>query len=70
MPVEFTRSWNDEEVERFREPWVRFVETEMQPQDAEAHARAGMSGTDCDGAPASYGFLCVDIPKEWGRRQR
>ena len=39
MPVEFTRSWNDEEVECFRESWVRFVETEMQPQDAEAHAR-------------------------------
>ena len=39
MPVEFTRSWNDEEVERFRESWVRFVETKMQPQDAEARAR-------------------------------
>ena len=39
MPVEFTRSWNDEEVERFRESWVRFVETEMQPQDAEARKR-------------------------------
>ena len=30
----------------------------------------GMSGTDCDGATASYGFLCVDIPEEWGRRRR
>jgi hypothetical protein len=39
MPVEFTRSWNDKEVERFRESWVRFVETEMQPQDAEARKR-------------------------------
>jgi acyl-CoA dehydrogenase len=39
MSVEFTRSWNDEEVGRFRESWVRFVETEMQPQDAEARKR-------------------------------
>jgi acyl-CoA dehydrogenase len=39
MPVEFTRSWNDAEVERFWESWVRFVETEMQRQDAEARAR-------------------------------
>ena len=39
MPLEFTRSWNDKEVERFRESWVRFVETVMQPQDAEARKR-------------------------------
>jgi acyl-CoA dehydrogenase len=39
MPLEFTRSWNDEAVERFRESWVRLVETKMQPQDAEARAR-------------------------------
>jgi acyl-CoA dehydrogenase len=39
MPVEFTHSWNDEEVERFWESSVRFVETEMQPQDAEARKR-------------------------------
>ena len=34
MPLEFKRSWADEEVERFRASWVCFVETVMLPQDA------------------------------------
>jgi alkylation response protein AidB-like acyl-CoA dehydrogenase len=29
------------------------------------HLRAGMSGTDCDGAPASYGF-CASISRRNG----
>ena len=65
MPVEFTRSWNDEEVERFRESWVRFVETEMQPQDAEARKR-GHVGHKLWRRAGELGFLCVDIPEEWG----
>ena len=65
MPVEFTRSWNDEEVERFRESWVRFVETEMQPQDAEARKR-GHVGHELWRRAGELGFLCVDIPEEWG----
>jgi len=63
MPVEFTRSWNDEEVERFRESWVRFVETEMQPQDAEARKR-GHVGHELWRRAGELGFLCVDIPVE------
>jgi hypothetical protein len=39
MPLEFKRSWSNEEVESFRDSWVRFVETEMLPQDAEARRR-------------------------------
>ena len=65
MPVEFTRSWNDEEVERFRESWVRFVETEMQPQDTEARKR-GHVGHELWRRAGELGFLCVDIPEEWG----
>jgi acyl-CoA dehydrogenase len=65
VPVEFTRSWNDEEVERFRESWVRFVETEMQPQDAEARER-GHVGHELWRRAGELGFLCVDIPEEWG----
>jgi long-chain-acyl-CoA dehydrogenase len=65
MPVEFGRSWNDEEVERFRESWVRFVETEMQPHDAEARKR-GHVGHDLWRHAGELGFLCVDIPEEWG----
>jgi len=65
MPVEFTSSWNDEEVERFRESWVRFVETEMQPRDAEARKR-GHVGHELWRRAGELGFLCVDIPEEWG----
>src|SRR5262249_59995575 len=65
MPVEFTRSWHDEEVERFRESWVRFVETEMHPQDAEARKR-GHVGHELWRRAGELGFLCVDIPEEWG----
>ena len=31
MPLEFKRSWSDEEVDRFRDSSVRFVEREMLP---------------------------------------
>ena len=56
MAVEFTRSWNDEEVERFRESWVRFVETEMQPQDAEARKRGYVGrALPANSAPSSRG---------------
>ena len=39
MPLEFTRSWEDAEVAQFRDGWVRFVESEMQPQDEEARKK-------------------------------
>jgi acyl-CoA dehydrogenase len=65
MPIEFKRSWNDEEVESFRGSWVRFVETEMLPQDAEARRR-GHVGHALWRRAGELGFLCVDIPEEWG----
>src|SRR5207237_635861 len=65
MPVEFERSWNDAEVESFRDSWVRFVETEMQPHDEEARKR-GHVGHDLWRRAGALGFLCVDIPEEWG----
>ena len=65
MPIEFKRSWNNEEVESFRDSWVRFVETEMLPQDAEARRR-GHVGHALWRRAGELGFLCVDIPEEWG----
>ena len=65
MPLEFKRSWNDEEVESFRDSWVRFVETEMQPHDEEARKR-GHVGHKLWRRAGELGFLCVDIPEEWG----
>src|SRR5260221_13336489 len=65
MPIEFKRSWNNEEVESFRDSWVRFVETEMQPQDEEARKR-GHVGHELWRRAGELGSLCVDIPEEWG----
>src|SRR6266446_4926466 len=65
MPVEFKRSWNDAEVESFRDSWVRFVETEMAPQD-EAARKRGHVGHELWRRAGELGFLCVDIPEEWG----
>ena len=65
MPLEFRRSWGDEEVERFRDSWIRFVESEMQPHDAEARRR-GHVGFELWERAGELGFLCVDIPEQWG----
>ncbi|MGH7098586.1 MAG: acyl-CoA dehydrogenase family protein [Stellaceae bacterium] len=65
MPLEFKRSWADEEVERFRDSWVRFIESEMLPQDGEARRR-GHVGRELWRRAGELGFLCVDIPPEWG----
>jgi acyl-CoA dehydrogenase len=65
MPLEFKRSWSDEEVDRFRDSWVRFVESEMLPHDAEARRR-GHVGQELWRRAGELGFLCVDIPEEWG----
>jgi acyl-CoA dehydrogenase len=65
MPIEFSRSWNDEEVQRFRDSWIRFVESEMAPSDEEARKR-GHVGHELWRRAGELGFLCVDIPEEWG----
>jgi acyl-CoA dehydrogenase len=65
MVLEFERSWSDEAVESFRQSWVRFVEREMLPQDAEARRR-GHVGHELWRRAGELGFLCSDIPEEWG----
>ena len=65
MPLEFKRSWSDEDVERFRDSWVGFVESEMLPHDAEAR-RLGHVGHELWSRAGELSFLCVDIPEEWG----
>ena len=56
MPLEFGRSWDDEEVARFRDTWVRFVESEMAPQDEEARKR-GHVGHELWQRAGELGFL-------------
>jgi acyl-CoA dehydrogenase len=65
VPVEFKRSWSDTEVESFRDNWVRFVETEMAPGD-EAARKRGHVGHELWRRAGELGFLCVDVPEEWG----
>ncbi|HEX3538031.1 MAG TPA: acyl-CoA dehydrogenase family protein [Stellaceae bacterium] len=65
MPVGLQRSWSGEEVEAFRDSWVRFVETEMAPQDEEARKR-GHVGHELWRRAGELGFLGIDIPEEWG----
>jgi acyl-CoA dehydrogenase len=65
MPVEFKRSWDSEEVASFRDNWVRFVENEMAPGD-EAARKRGHVGHELWRRAGELGFLCVDIPEEWG----
>jgi acyl-CoA dehydrogenase len=65
VAVQFKRSWNDAEVESFRDSWTRFVETEMAPGDEAARQR-GHVGHELWRRAGELGFLCVDIPEEWG----
>jgi len=65
MPLTFTRSWNDEDLERYRDSTVRFIETEMLPDD-EAARRRGHVGHAIWRRAGELGFLCADIPEAHG----
>ena len=65
MPLPFTRSWNDEDLEAFRDSVARFAETEMLPADEEARQR-GHVGHALWRRAGELGFLCTDIPEAYG----
>src|SRR5215203_1728335 len=65
MPLTFKRSWNDEDLERYRASTVRFIETEMLPDD-EAARRRGHVGHAIWRRAGELGFLCADIPEAHG----
>jgi acyl-CoA dehydrogenase len=65
MPLTFTRSWNDEDLERYRASVVRFIEAEMLPDD-EAARRRGHVGHAIWRRAGALGFLCADIPEAYG----
>ena len=65
MPLTFTRSWNDEDLERYRDSAVRFIETDMLPDDEAARAR-GHVGHAIWRRAGELGFLCADIPETHG----
>lgn len=65
MPIEFTRSWTDPDVELFQDTVVRFIEEKMLPDDEAARHR-GDVGHALWAEAGAAGLLCTDIPEEWG----
>ena len=65
MSIDFRRSWMDEDLALFRDNVVRFIETEMQPQD-EAARKNGHVGHALWRKAGELGLLCTDIPEEYG----
>ena len=65
MPLNLTRSWSNEELEALRDTAVRFIESEMQPQDETARKRGHVGHTLWRRA-GELGLLCTDIPEEYG----
>jgi hypothetical protein len=62
MPLTFTRSWNDEDLERYRDSVVRFIETEMLPDDEAARGR-GHVGHAIWRGPASSASCAPTSPR-------
>jgi acyl-CoA dehydrogenase len=65
MPIDFRRSWSDEDIELYRDNVVRFIETEMLPHDEEARKR-GNVGHEIWRKAGALGLLCADIPESYG----
>ena len=65
MALTFTRSWSDEDLDRWRDTCARFVEAELLPDDEAARAR-GNVGLGLWRKAGTLGLLCTDIPEAWG----
>lgn len=65
MPIDFSRSWSDEDLALYRDNVVRFVETEVLPHDEEARKR-GHVGHEVWRKAGALGLLCADIPDDYG----
>lgn len=65
MPLKLERSWNDPEVEIFRDSAIRFIEAEMVPHDEEARHR-GHVGKELWRKAGAVGLLCTDVPENYG----
>jgi len=65
MPIEFKRSWSDEDLDLYRDNVVRFIEAEILPHDEEARKR-GHVGHEVWRKAGALGLLCTDIPEQYG----
>src|SRR5947208_3564632 len=65
MTIDLRPSWTSEELEMVRDTAVRFVESEMLPDD-EAARKRGHVGHELWRKAGEVGLLCMDIPAEYG----
>ncbi len=63
--MDFPRSWTDPDLDAWRDTCVRFIETELMPDDAASRER-GHVGHALWRKAGELGLLCTDIPEEWG----
>ena len=65
MPLDLTPKWRNEELDAWRNTVVRFIEDELTGADAKARADGHLDPAFWRRA-GSLGFLCTDIPEEFG----
>jgi len=65
MPIDFSPTWANEELNAWRETVVRFVEDEVAPADAKAREQGHLDPSFWRRA-GELGMLCTDIPDSFG----
>jgi len=65
MPIDFSPTWANEELNAWRESVVRFVEDEVAPADAKARDQGHLDPSFWRRA-GELGMLCTDIPESFG----
>ncbi len=65
MPLNFSRSWMDEDLNQWRDTCARFVEEELVADD-EAARKRGNVGRGLWSKAGALGLLCTDIPEAYG----
>jgi acyl-CoA dehydrogenase len=63
--VETRSPWMDDDLQIFRDAVAKFAEAEMMPQEAQWRAQQNV-GKDIWRRAGELGFLCTDIPAEYG----
>ncbi|SMP63464.1 acyl-CoA dehydrogenase family protein [Noviherbaspirillum suwonense] len=65
MAIDFSPSWMNEELALVRDTAIRFIDSEMAPQD-EAARKRGHVGHALWRRAGELGLLCADIPEQYG----
>ena len=63
--AEYRSAWMDDELSIFRDAVAKFADTEMAPLDAQWRAQHHV-GKDIWRRAGELGFLCTDVPSEYG----